>query len=223
MARTPPTLPSTVTVQPFHALLLAAGNASRMSAVPKALCRLRASGKSLIRHCIDEVAASKVGDAMTVVIGGQHAALIRDHLNACNFSSVRICEVQSTHPGIGTSIAQGLSAALARAPGAPGPHVLIVLCDQPELRASHLDQLIAQHAGIPEQVVAASYTGGAKGPPMIWGSQYAPSLCSLSGEMGGKAILSTLGERLKCVKLEGFSGLDLDTIDQLNPLGLELP
>jgi CTP:molybdopterin cytidylyltransferase MocA len=83
--------------------------------------------------------------------------------------------------GMASSIRHGVSLA-------GNARILITLCDQPRVTASHLRALIAVDAPI----VASGYAGIA-GVPAVFAPSLIPELLALQGDVGAKAIIERHG------------------------------
>jgi CTP:molybdopterin cytidylyltransferase MocA len=87
--------------------------------------------------------------------------------------------------GMASSIRVGVSLA------GPDARLLITLCDQPLVTASHLRALIAVDAPI----VATGYAGIA-GVPAIFAPEFAHELLALRGDRGARAVIEKHGARV---------------------------
>jgi molybdenum cofactor cytidylyltransferase len=87
--------------------------------------------------------------------------------------------------GMASSIRAGVALA------GPDARLLITLCDQPLISASHLRALIA----IDAPIVATGYDGIA-GVPAIFAPELAPELLALHGDLGARVLIETHGARV---------------------------
>lgn len=185
----------------IEAVLLAAGQSSRFGG-PKLLAQV--GNRPLLRRQVDEVLFTPI-ERLLVVVG----AFAREY-RACLPLDARleIIEHSGWAAGLGSSIAAGLR---QLAPGVDG--ALIVLADQPALRAGLIAQMIDKFDGHPEDVVACRYAG-VLGPPALFGRAWFPALTSLNGEAGARRILKQVGSRVKVIEWpEG--AFDVDTHEDL--------
>ncbi len=161
------------------AIVLAAG-ASRRLGRPKQLVVHR--GRSLVRIAVEEVLAS-VCEGVAVVLGARaHAIGV-----AVEGLDVDVLVNRAWGEGIASSIRCGVSWALQRECRA----ALFLLCDQPKLRAVHLDHLVEAHEdGAP--IVASRY-GDALGVPALFDRSVLPALAELRGEEGAKRVIRERG------------------------------
>ena len=156
----------------ISAIVLAAGEAKRFGSA-KQLAVL--NGKPLLQHTLDNLAASKVDDI--VVVLGAYADEIRKRVD---FGRARVVMNPDFAQGMSTSIHAGLRAI---------PHAdraMIVLADQPFVRTSTFDALIAT-AGT---VVAPQYKGF-RGNPVIVDRSLFDEMMEIRGDVGCRAIFGS--------------------------------
>jgi len=89
--------------------------------------------------------------------------------------------------------------------------VLIVLADMPEIKAMHLDKIIAAYlADRSRQIVRAVGTDGTAGHPVLFDKSLIETLQILSGDQGAKNLLKT--HKVHKVPLDASAATtDLDT------------
>ena len=156
------------------AAILAAGGSRRLGH-PKQLLPFR--GTTLLRAVAREVCAARC-DRVAVVLGahaGAVAPTIAD-LPIAPLSNVLWSE------GIASSIRCAVAWAMQSALDA----LLLVVCDQPQLTAQHVDRLIAAHRAT-GRAVASRYSDVAGVPAIFGGADY-PALCGLSGDIGARGL-----------------------------------
>jgi molybdenum cofactor cytidylyltransferase len=178
-------------------ILLAAGRSARFGG-PKLLAEV--GGGPLLRRQVDELLCAPV-ERLLVVIG----AFAREY-RACLPLDTRVEVIE--HPGwaagLGSSIAAGVRQLAVDADGA-----VIVLADQPALRAGLIAEMVGQFDGNRRCVVACRYAG-VLGPPALFGREWFPALMALRGEEGARRILTQAGSRVRTIEWpEG--AFDLDT------------
>jgi molybdenum cofactor cytidylyltransferase len=118
---------------------------------------------------------------------------------------VQICVNTNWQEGMGSSLRAGLATLLTE--NLTG--VLIMLCDQPLLTASHLDALIHAHTKMPERIIASDY-GERCGVPCLFPASFFPDLNALTGDAGARELLRTHRDALVRIPFpEGL--LDIDT------------
>jgi len=180
-----------------EAILLAAGQSARFGG-PKLLAQL--DREPLLRRQVDELLSAPV-ERLLVVIG----AFAREYRACLPINTrVEIIEHAGWAAGLGSSIAAGFR---QLAPGTNG--ALIVLADQPALRAGLITEMIGRFDGEPDAVVACRYAG-VLGPPTLFGRAWFPALGGLRGEEGARRILKEAGPQVRIIDWpEG--AFDLDT------------
>jgi CTP:molybdopterin cytidylyltransferase MocA len=159
------------------AALLAAGASRRLSR-PKQLLPCR--GAPLVRAVASELSATCC-DRVVVVLGA-HAGVVAPALAGLPIAlEVNVLWSEGIASSIRCAVAWALRAGCDR--------LALVACDQPRLRAAHVDALIALHrtcAGI----VASRYAGVA-GTPAVFGASDFPSLVALAGDSGARHLLAS--------------------------------
>lgn len=179
-------------------LLLAAGGSRRFGGA-KQLARI--DGVPMVRHCA--LAALATGAPLTVVTGASAGAV------AESLAGLALSLVHNRHwrRGIGSSIACGVRALLARQP-APAA-VLLHLADLPDVTATDLDRLLARGRDAPSSVIVAGFAGGT-GPPCLFPPRLAAALAGLDGDRGARELVAAQGEAVIVVPVAG-AGRDVDT------------
>jgi molybdenum cofactor cytidylyltransferase len=164
------------------AIVLAAGMSRRMGA-PKQLLRL--DGKSLLEHALDNVRGSSVDEIVLVL--GAAADEVRQQLAT---DGLRVVFNPDFQQGMGTSLRKGLAAVSPPVEGA-----LIVLADQPFVRSSTLDQMIAYWRKSGPQILIPLYRGF-RGNPVLLDRSVFPELMNLAGDIGCRAIFGAHTESI---------------------------
>lgn len=186
------------------AILLAAGNASRMG-VPKQ--QLDYGGKPLLRHSAETALASRCSNVI-VVLGSNagEVAPVLEGLPVTTLVNSRWAE------GMGTSIQTGVRAAAESAAEA----VILILADQPLVTAGFLDRLLDLHRESGQAIVSARYAGTV-GVPVLFTRQYFDSLEALRPSQGCKGLILANPESaylVDCPEAE----FDIDTPDDYGRL-----
>jgi len=138
---------------------------------------LQLDGRPLLQRALDNVRASAVRDIVLVL--GSSAEAIRRQIDIQN---VRVVFNENYAQGMGTSLRAGLSAVDPEADAA-----LIVLADQPFVRAATINQLIAEHSSSKAQIVIPTYRGF-RGNPVLLDRSVFPEVMALGGDIGCRAI-----------------------------------
>jgi molybdenum cofactor cytidylyltransferase len=159
---------------PVSAIVLAAGTSTRMGTAKQLL---RVDDRPLLQHVLDNVRASGVKEIVLVL--GFAAEEIRSEIDVHN---VYVVLNENYRQGMGTSLKAGLSAVNPESAGA-----LIVLADQPFVRAATLDRLITEHRSGKAQIVIPTYRGF-RGNPVLLDRSVFREVMALDGDMGCRAI-----------------------------------
>lgn len=139
------------------AVILAAGQGSRLGGVAKALIGI--DGTALVRRQIDALRGAGVADII-VVTGGHHDAIAA----VVAPTGVRVVHNRDAAQGQGSSVRLGLQAVDGTADG-----VLLVLCDQPLLTSADLRELVAAFRQRAEHhhFVVPRVDGARRGNPVL--------------------------------------------------------
>src|SRR5882672_3412543 len=159
------------------AVVLAAGMSRRMG-TPKQL--LRMEGKTILERTLENVRNSAVDEIILVL--GFAADAVEKEISTEGIKVVRNDEYQQ---GMGTSLRAGLAAVGPKASAA-----LIVLADQPLVRAHTLNQLIECHQSSQSQIIIPIYKGF-RGNPVLLDRSVFPELKGLGGDVGCRAIFGS--------------------------------
>lgn len=154
------------------AVILAAGEGSRMGGLPK--CLIRMNGQTLIARM--QQAMQAMGIARTVVVTGYHSAAIEAELAVLPVEIVR-----NPDPAAGqqTSVRLGLKAL-----GADTDLVLVALADQPGVGKEELSELIsAFRHRTPGTDIVMPMVDGQRGNPVAFSGELIRRL--LAGELPG--------------------------------------
>ncbi|MBB4601237.1 molybdenum cofactor cytidylyltransferase [Hymenobacter luteus] len=147
---------------------------------PKQLLPYR--GQTLLRRAAETAVAAAAGAAVVVVTGAQHEALLPELAEL----PVTIAHCPGWERGMGASIKYGL-AALEKLQ-ALGAGVTLMLCDQPHVSPTLLQQLTAAHAATSRALVACAYAG-VQGVPVFFSAAAVPLLRELPDGAGAGQFL----------------------------------
>jgi molybdenum cofactor cytidylyltransferase len=179
-------------------IVLAAGTSSRLGR-PKQLLDL--AGKPVLRHVLETLESTDV-DEIIVVLG--HRA--HDIAAAVPPTGrVRLAINPDYRSGQSTSFRLGLRAASDRSQAA-----LIVLGDQPGVRAESITAVIEAWRSGGAAAVQASYQG-TPGHPILFDRSLWAELEGARGDEGARAILAAHAQWLTLVEVGGSPPLDIDT------------
>jgi molybdenum cofactor cytidylyltransferase len=156
-------------------VLLAAGGSRRYGA-QKQLARF--GRESLLRR-MARVALAAAPAGCVVVLGARASRVSRE------LSDLHVRPVinRRWRSGLGSSLAAGIAALPANAPGA-----LVLLADQAAIGPAELELLCAAWRAAPGSIVA-SRSGRIVGPPAIFPRRYFAELRRLRGDQGARSML----------------------------------
>ncbi|MCW3490138.1 molybdenum cofactor cytidylyltransferase [Dethiobacter alkaliphilus] len=182
----------------IYAIVLAAGTSSRMQ-TPKQL--LTYQGRPLIRHTVETIVKSKA-ERVLVVVGAE----AQEVCAALEGLPVQIVVNERYAQGQSTSVKKGLAALTDKEPHG----VLFALGDQPLLKSETIDTLI--NSFLEYNGIIVPYYQQAPGNPVIFAQKYLPEFNSLSGDMGGRAVIKRFAKNVRRVDVadEGVV-IDIDT------------
>lgn len=163
----------------YGIILLAAGASTRLGR-PKQL--LPYMGKSLLRHILEVI--KEVNTYPVIVVLGADTHLISNEI--ATYKNIYKVVNESWSEGISSSIRSGLSTLQQIAPETDG--ALFVVCDQPYITATLLNNLIAAQKETGKPIVASRYED-AFGTPALFHKILFPELMTLKGDQGAKKII----------------------------------
>lgn len=134
------------------------------------------------------------------------------HLKILN--NLPVVTVKNAHWefGIGSSLKAGMSFLLQENRALYA--VVVLVCDQPLLRADHINKLLDEHQRTNQPIVASEYAGTV-GVPALFQAICFRELLLLSDNQGAKKIIQQHPEWLSTVKFDGGE-IDLDTMNDYN-------
>ena len=180
-------------------ILLAAGPSSRMGQSKQLL---PIGNVSMIRHAISIVDQS--GLRPVVVVLGANDDKLRNEIGK---TEVELVSNPSWKNGMGSSLKAGISFINQKFPDTDA--IIICVCDQPLLTATHLKRLLTKHIESSKPIVASQY-GESGGVPALFHKSLFKDLVALYDGQGAKKII--LQRPLETAWVEFPEGvLDLDT------------
>ncbi|HEY2392051.1 MAG TPA: molybdenum cofactor cytidylyltransferase [Candidatus Angelobacter sp.] len=187
------------------AVVLAAGTSRRMG-TPKQLLRL--AGETILARTLRNVRASEVSEVVLVL--GHAADSVEKEISSGGMKVVRNQDYQQ---GMGTSLRTGLAAVDAGMSAA-----LIVLGDQPFVRAETFNQLIACYQESKPQITIPMYKGF-RGNPVLLDRSVFTELQGLTGDMGCRAIFGNHTENIRKLAVDDIGILlDIDSQEEYQKL-----
>lgn len=164
--------------QKVIAVVLAAGRSTRMGRAKQLLAY---RSKPLLQHVLDSAAEAVQLDRVILLLG-HRAGEIRESLE---LRGAEIAFVPDYRQGQSASLRRGVQE--ARRLGANA--VLFLLGDQPLVSAEVMDSLAAAYREHGDLVVLP-VCGVKRGNPVLMDRSLFPELLEISGDVGGRAILS---------------------------------
>ena len=189
----------------IHAIFLASGSAKRFGS-NKLLYPL--DGKPIYQHGLMALAdaVSKREDCTLTVVSRYEPIL------ACAEEiGAKAVNCPESVGGISFSIRAGVESCGELS---DGDRLLLMVADQPYIKSETISKLF-DAAVTHFEAVCASY-GETEGNPVLFSAKFAPALCSLEGDKGGKSVLRKNGVRCGRVECEDARELaDIDTIEDM--------
>lgn len=177
-------------------IILAAG-ASRRMGTPKQL--LSYGQKSLINHVIECAQRSEAQNIIVVL--GAYANQIESTIN-----QGIVLKNEQWNQGISSSIRCGINYINSYLPSTDA--VVILLCDQPLVTSSLINQLLYTYSQNKYQIIACQY-GKTRGVPALFPAHFFPQLVKLRGDKGAKKIIEEYSEQVLTISFPP-GALDLD-------------
>ena len=159
-------------------IILAAGSSTRLGR-PKQL--LIYNGKTLLQHIL-QVAVDSIGHPVVVVLGA-YAESIKENMP---FPAADIVENTIWHDGMASSIRCGILELVRKYPFAEG--AVLMLCDQPYVTTSLINDLVLAHQNTGGLIVASSYNDTI-GAPAFFHKSIFPELLQLNGDVGARFLI----------------------------------
>ena len=182
------------------ALVLAAGRSSRMGRENKLLIRI--NGQTMIARVAGQIAAAQLDPC--IVVTGHEADEIRAALHDC---TVTFAHNPDYAQGLSGSLRTGLNALRGDVDG-----VLVCLGDMPDIRAAHLQKLVAAFDPVEGRAICVPTFQGKRGNPALFGAQFFAEMMSVAGDTGARHLIGEYGDLVCEVAMEDAAVLlDLDT------------
>ena len=189
-------------------ILLAAGASDRMGK-PKQL--LTYKGKSFLKNMVSVAIHSHCNPVIVVL--GAHATEMNDEIME-EKDNIHIVYNTGWTEGISSSIRCGIETLKKINPASDGTFLMV--CDQPYLTVSLLNDLLNTQHETGRPIVAAHYSGIA-GTPALFHKIFFPELLKLEGDKGAGKILRQHEDLVATVLFpEGI--IDIDTPDNYKKL-----
>jgi len=187
-------------------IILAAGASTRLGE-PKQ--NLIFQGQSLLKHALS---VAKESDCrQIIVITG--ASIIPNTVNLSD-SAINYVQNPDWQKGIGSSISLGVSYLQREEPNINS--VILMVCDQPYVTTSLLEQIITEKQKTNKPIIACSYQN-TLGTPVLFDKIYFSDLCILKGDEGAKRIIYNNLDAVASIPFD-LGSIDIDTLDDYERL-----
>lgn len=184
-------------------ILLAAGSSSRLGQSKQLVL---VNGKSLL--ALSALAALESGvDRVLVVLGANASA----HKKAIESQPVEFVINDEWSKGMGNSLKKGLTHLISLNPHTDA--VIIMVCDQPYLTGTHLNNLIIAYQENHALIVASAYNQTI-GVPALFNRSLFDQLLELEDAQGARKIIQHYKGNISMVPFE-YGDIDIDTPDDL--------
>ena len=162
-----------------------------------------------MQHSIDAAANSNV--QAVVIVLGSNADSIAKEIDKKNAHIVRNSEWEE---GMASSVRNGLSTLQQILPSTGA--VIFMVCDQPFVSASLVNDLIDTQKETGKPIVTSDY-GEAVGPPALFCKPLFNELMRLKGDAGAKKIIQQHGDEVATVSFTKGK-IDIDTNEDYEAL-----
>lgn len=196
------------------AIILAAGSSSRMGGGRHKLL-LPLADRPVLAHVLDAALAS-VARPIILVLGHQTETVRASIAGYLTHPDLIVVENPDYLEGMSTSMRTGIQTLLAQQlsgteemPASAG--ALILLGDQPLVTTEIINTLITTQRGTEKRIVAPLYEGK-RGNPTLFAASLFPELLEVSGDEGGRSVLTTHKDELATVEVgSAMTNYDVDT------------
>jgi molybdenum cofactor cytidylyltransferase len=193
------------------AVVLAAGQSTRMGAVNKMLAEI--GGKPLVRIAAEQALASRAKPV--IVVTGHEREQVATALAGL---PVRFTHNPSYADGLGTSLKAGIAAVPVDADGA-----VVCLGDMPQVDHQLIDKLIAAFDPERSALVVVPSINGRRGNPVVWSRRFFNDLMSIQGDIGARHLIGSYADAVVEVPVAGDAALtDVDTPESLSAVKAEI-
>jgi molybdenum cofactor cytidylyltransferase len=193
------------------AIVLAAGQSTRMGAVNKMLAEI--GGKPLVRIAAEQALASRAKPV--IVVTGHERERVEAALAGL---PLRFAHNPQYADGLGTSLKAGIAAVPEDADGA-----VVCLGDMPQVDHQLIDKLIAGFDPERGGLVVVPSINGRRGNPVVWSRRFFNDLMSINGDIGARHLIGSYAEAVVEVPVAGEAALtDVDTPESLSAVKAEI-
>lgn len=187
-------------------VILAAGASTRLGQPKQSL---QYHGKTLLNHALNEAINAKA-DAVVVILG-KNADLFKNEIDK---EKIHVVINKDWEEGMASSVRLGLDTLLNIKPYMDA--VIFMVCDQPYISSSVLNELITTQQKTTKQIVTCNY-GESIGPPALFHKKYFHELMELKGDVGARNIIQqNINDMVTILFPEGK--IDIDTKEDYEAL-----
>ena len=162
----------------------------------------------MLQHTID--IASYSDAELVIVVLGANADMLRKEVE----KKAHITVNTRWKEGMASSIICGMHALLLISPSADA--VLFMICDQPFVSSSLLNELISTHQATAKKIVASSYNN-TMGIPALFDKIVFREVMKLKGDSGAKKLLKIYKDDVATIDFPQ-GNIDIDTEDDYEKL-----
>ncbi|WP_414461701.1 nucleotidyltransferase family protein [Hyphomicrobium sp. DY-1] len=181
------------------AVILAAGRSSRFEDGHKLLVEI--DGIPVVRRVCQALAASDAADIVLVTSEANRAVA-----KAAGPGRWSVAENPDARDGLSTSLRIGLKSISQDADG-----LLVALADMPAISTELVNALVSAFLSNSATIVFPVASDGRRGHPILWPKSLFPELMTVTGDSGGKAILTShqaLWRPVPCDDEGAFADID---------------
>ena len=189
----------------YAIIVLAAGSSSRFG-YPKQL--VKHHNESFIRRALSE--AAKASGNVIIVLGANFDMVKKEIKNI----PAHIVHNKDWEEGMSSSIRLGLADLLKE--NAIADAAIFMVCDQPFVTSSLLNELIAKYEETRKPIIACAYQDTI-GTPVLFDRTFFPVLLALKGQAGAKKIISENKDATVTVPFP-LGYIDIDTREEYDNL-----
>ncbi|MGP1575909.1 MAG: nucleotidyltransferase family protein [Treponema sp.] len=206
-------------------IILASGMSRRMGTCKQLL---QLNNKPLIQYSIETLVqaglpyiyitvSDDIAPAMTEIIESivaPHTLSAGTYTTAASDPAIKL--VHNPHPEYGQGFSTAIATAACTTCESQRSGFLFCPADQPFLKSSSVQALCRYFVSHPDYIIAAAYNGQ-RGAPVIFPPAVSTELCTLCGDIGGRAVINAHTDMLRLFPLHNAEELfDIDTVEDFN-------
>ena len=202
----------------YAVVILAAGKGTRFSGERgESKLHAKIDQKPMYMHMMDKMQAFSSVE-LFIVTGDEKI------IEEAEKRGIFVVRNKEPEKGIAHSVVLGLKAVshsfksgTDRKSGAPDG-ILFSVCDQPKLKISTIQRILNDAALHKKNVICAGYRGQ-KGNPVLWPAHCFAELLELTGDEGGRQMLTKYEEKVRIIETSREELKDIDSKRDLENLG----